>query len=459
VKIKMPNKENYTNEFLIGELLRLSKEIGKHPTYKELNTSKDYPSGSIYIKRFGSWNNALEIAELPVKHRPERKNHDHEAIKNDYLSGLTLKEILEKHNIKDHHIIYKALDKFGIERKLNEWTQVKLELLQENYPSEDWEVLLELLSPFNRESIHVKASELNIKRVMDNEWTEEQISLLKDNYEFGLVNKLLELLPNHSYKAITSKAKRLGLKTREYWSDGEIDKLKEVYRITTNYQVIEFFPNRNIDTITVMANKLGLNKDTEVVQFKRKEKIKQLLLDKLKQYAKELGRTPTTHEITRNVDMGGFVSYHRYFGTYTNACLEAGLDPNCGIYGDYTSVQYSKNNDLCYSNAELVITDFFIDNNISFEKEILYSEIIDDQRCGLKRMDWLFSGNIVVEYFGFPKKEIYAKKMNEKIDLCKEYNIKMISLFAQDISDKNMNGLRNKLDFVTYDSQFPTYGL
>jgi hypothetical protein len=114
------------------------------------------------------------------------------------------------------------------------------------------------------------------------------------------------------------------------------------------------------------------------------------------------------------------------------------------LFGETTHVYYSSNGDLCLSKSELIITEILIDNNIQYEKEYLYCDLISDV-CGLKRMDWLVNENIVVEYFGLPEKEYYQERMIEKINLCNKNNVKLIQLFRNDFF-RNYKGIIEKFN-------------
>jgi hypothetical protein len=50
-----------TEEELFNELQRLADELGKTPTFNDLNDHGEY-SGATYIRRFGSWNAAIDAA-------------------------------------------------------------------------------------------------------------------------------------------------------------------------------------------------------------------------------------------------------------------------------------------------------------------------------------------------------------------------------------------------------------
>lgn len=57
-------KQKYSNEYLIEVLKEYARNIGKTPTYTLFEEDKKVPSATIYKKRFGSWNNAIELAGL-----------------------------------------------------------------------------------------------------------------------------------------------------------------------------------------------------------------------------------------------------------------------------------------------------------------------------------------------------------------------------------------------------------
>lgn len=62
------SKPKYTKEQLIYYLKELSKKLKKTPTIKDLKKNK-YPSITTYVKRFGSWNRALENASLIINQK------------------------------------------------------------------------------------------------------------------------------------------------------------------------------------------------------------------------------------------------------------------------------------------------------------------------------------------------------------------------------------------------------
>jgi len=57
---------NYSEEFLLSELLRFYEENGRSPTTFDFGRDSGYPSCSPYFKKFGSWNAALALVNLDI---------------------------------------------------------------------------------------------------------------------------------------------------------------------------------------------------------------------------------------------------------------------------------------------------------------------------------------------------------------------------------------------------------
>lgn len=59
------SRYTYTSEELAGALWDYYYTYGKYPTSVNMNNDPDYPSGTTITERFGSWDAALEYAEMP----------------------------------------------------------------------------------------------------------------------------------------------------------------------------------------------------------------------------------------------------------------------------------------------------------------------------------------------------------------------------------------------------------
>ncbi|NCI19873.1 hypothetical protein EJM73_09565 [Clostridium botulinum] len=311
------------------------------------------------------------------------------------------------------------------------WTSEKIELLKKYYPNSSWDFLFKVLQCSNKESIIHKAYKLNIKR-QGYYYTKEDIVFLKNNYNKMSIEELGKHL-NKTSQSIMTKANNLKLHKTDKWSEDEMKLLERVYGKYTNKELSEkFFTNRNVESIRTMANKNNLKKDKKGVKKYNPDD----MLEELQNLADKLGRTPKIPEL-RLYNLPSESSYRRYFGSYINACKLADLDINICLFGKKRKIPKSLNGDVCFSNAETIITDFFIKNNIKYIKEPYYKDYMDDERCKTKRCDWIIDNNVFVEYFGLPDKSYYYKKMEIKRQICKDNNIKLIELFEKDLDKLN----------------------
>src|SRR5690606_8905517 len=102
---------------------------------------------------------------------------------------------------------------------------------------------------------------------------------------------------------------------------------------------------------------------------------------------------------------------------------------------------------------ESSISNFFIKNNLRFEYEPNYKDLIKTEYCRYK-FDWSITtenGIVYVEYFGmyYPKDKSkiiqeYIEKAHRKIKLCKENDVPLLEIYPEDLSN-NCMGLEEKL--------------
>jgi hypothetical protein len=243
-------------------------------------------------------------------------------------------------------------------------------------------------------------------------------------------NKEMAKILNKKESGIYDQANKIGLIKYAKWTDEELNLLREKYPYYSNeYLSRNIFPNRSKDSINIMGGKLNLKKTQEKKnKFYDKEEILKMLSD----LSKKLNRTPLIGELVIN-GLPSDTTYRRYFGGYQEACRLAGLEPNYDLWGR-ARVFYSSNGDICYSNAELIITEFLILNKINYKKDKMYCDIVNDFRCGTKRTDWFLEDGTIVEYWGYPKVEDYKPNMELKIQICKDNNINLIEINRKDFT-------------------------
>ena len=255
------------------------------------------------------------------------------------------------------------------------------------------------------------------------DYTFEEERFIRDNYLKMSYKEIGQAL-GKSESAIHTKANRMGLIKSNKWSKKDLEKLYKYYPIYPNsYLARKIITNHPRESINVKASELKIKKNRKF--HYTRDQLKEILID----YASELGRTPTLLELSENEEMPSGTSFVRYFGNYENLCNECGLKPNFCFGNREFYHGYAKDGQtICLSNAELIITDFLIDNNIKFEKEKTYSEIFN-QDLGKIRCDWyLTDHDVIVEYFGFPEKEDYSKNMIRKENICNNNNKELIAL-------------------------------
>lgn len=306
-----------------------------------------------------------------------------------------------------------------------DWTEEEKSLLSGIYENESKEKILNILSNRNWVGIQSMASKMGIKRL--NYFSEEEISFIIDNYKNMKSGEIGRII-GRSSKVIEHKAREIGLIKNIKWT---IEEEKFILNNLGSLSPLEISEklNRSLSSVYHRIQELNLQNPTE-----RYGNDKVSILNDLVAVAEEIGRTPLTKELTK-FGLPSSTVFKRIFESYTRACSLAKIDVNFGI--TKRIICYSKNGDICLSGAEKKITDFFIENNISYTKEVLYSDIISDQDCGRMVCDWLLDDKSIVEYFGMIRHEKYLDKVKRKKSLCVRHNVKLIS-----ITDKDINNLK-----------------
>lgn len=211
------------------------------------------------------------------------------------------------------------------------------------------------------------------------------------------------------------------------WTEEEKELFIKLYPYyTTKYLLENYFPNKKRHNLANMAHRLGIKKEYKARRFD-----KEIMLQQLKELHDKLGRTPLYDEL-QDYGLPSFQSYYRYFGSYKDACVQAGIEPVDSLFGKSKHCMVA-DNIVCLSEKEYEITCFLLEHNIEFEKEKRYSEIFpDDCRCGQKRCDWYIDGDIV-EYFGMPDKESYQKRIEDKRKICQDNHVTLVEIYEEDM--------------------------
>lgn len=347
---------------------------------------------------------------------------------NKTIENLGLKE-------SDKYDVQHMAQKLKLKRTNKFFTQKDIEFLTENYGIMSVDEICKILKR-SKDIIHSKTSELNLKNNMFH-YSEDDIQFLKDNYGKTSVEEIANKI-HKTCSGIITKAYKLKLATKNEWTNEEIKILIEKYPHYTNLKLSEdFLPNRSSNAIFRMAQKYNLYKSNEKgCKWYDKNDILIQLYNK----SIEIGKTPFASELNE-LGLPSETTYRRYFGSYVKACLEANLEPNHFIFGK-SSTMIASDGTVCLSKSEYIVTEYLISKNIYFIKEPYYRDYITDERCGLKRFDWKV-GDYFIEYFGMPEKPYYQERMQKKIQICEENDIKLIQLYRKDLKK-----LDNKLHIL-----------
>lgn len=162
----------------------------------------------------------------------------------------------------------------------------------------------------------------------------------------------------------------------------------------------------------------------EVARSKRNP---QWLIDIIKSTVKKLKRVPSKRELKGIVD-----SCIRHFGSWNNAIIAAGFNPNRShnqrMYKRTTAKAVDGH--ICDSVSELLIDNWLTKNKIKHERNAPYPNTNH-------RSDWVVNlqgETIFVEYFGLAKDSPrYDRSIRKKKSLCQKYKIKLLEVYPWDL--------------------------
>jgi len=385
---------DYTDKELIDLLIKFYKETKKIPTTRNIKTADYMPSNHTYIDRFNGFGNALEEAGLR-----QLRNDNYQFGRIEY-SKEKLLEMLQNFIVE--------LDRFPTAKEVD------------NNPN------IPTCNPYNKHFGGLTGAFIELGYDIDKCKNNE-----KEKFEKNMIEKFLELTkligktPN---SRDLDKYSKKGLCCASKTYTEHFGSMRKLYKLIGLDNII---PNRKLSKKESL--KPGRNKT------------KDDMVDDLKKLAKDLGRTPFLKEIILYDDMASESLYCSRFGSWNEALLQAGLPP-------YTKVRKTKNGTRCYSYYEYKIACILERLKIPFLKDTLYKKVINTYQ-GLKRFDFIININnkiIFIEIFGMVGIETYEQGKQEKLQLCKNNNIPLITFYPEDFWGKKnediINNLYSKID-------------
>jgi len=357
-------KKTYSNEELITGLINFSKKLGKIPTYQEMEDSGPF-SGWIYKERFGSWNNAINIAELENL----KRNKDEVPKGRKFVSDEELIEHLKK--------LYAKYEIPPTDKNLR---------IEKGHTSKVY---------INRFGSLKKA------------------------------RKIAGIMEKPSNKKVTEKELIEDLK--RVFKDFKI--IPSIKEIDNNCKYHKWTYINRFGSLQNALNKAGI----DIIEV-RKSKV----LNELVRLHDVLKRSPSM------LDMKYYGNYHPdtyyiYFSSWGEALMAAGLNTT-----SYNIV--SLDGHLCLSTAEAIIDDFLFSRGVPHTREPYYPN-------SLMRADWLIENEIYVEFFGLVNFLWYREKIKLKCKIAKKENIKLITIFPEDLDnlEEKFKGILNESNTIYKD--------
>lgn len=393
------------------------------------------------------------VTELGMRNKNEWTEKDIKILIDFYKTKKSVLEISKKMKRSKASILSKAHSLRLVKQNKSDgskrFTEKEKSYIIKNYKNES---CLEISNKIGRKEESVRGFiKTNIGedvKKSDFWWTEDELFYLKENYKKTKMKEMIKYL-NKSSGAIRRKAQKLKLK--------RLSRNGKIYKKSlplSEYQKEEISNSYLLLTASEIARKIGKSLTSVIsyceknnLQLKRSRKIldnfsDEFLLSSIVEESDKLGRCVTFLELSKIDYLPDVSIYYEKFGSFTNACLLAGVLPiSNGIYG---KICYSKNEDRCLSVGEKVITDFFIENNIPYKKEVPYRDFVQTKLNYVA--DWKIYNGTMVEYFGFIKNKSdskviksYLKKTKKKILFCKKNNIDLISIYPSDVNLEKLN--------------------
>lgn len=411
----------HNNRYTDEELVKIIKDFyiknNKIPSSDDFKTSQ--PNTTTFILRFGSWKNALKVAEL------DRQKYTKDKLRNELLNYYNeYGKVPTGRNIYKHGgaTINTYIKHFGSFK--NALLDVGLyELRDDKYQfceSYTDDQLLQNLKDYmkNKDKIPpypIIKKELVAPRIATYEYRYGSIFNALKLIDYDIVlqkeNELIELESDmiYQYKSLADELERTP-------SSRDINKYSKIGRVySMGAYRFHFGSLYELQELCgLMPTVIGRNKS-------RDDLIKDIIW-----LAEELDRTPSQNDLIFYKNVASISKYLRIFGSWNKAVKESGLKPNGDIY-------YSNNGIECFSYYELLFTNMLESYKIKFTKENRYNEFINTNRKF--RFDFVLNVNDIqyfIEIFGITCREDYRERINSKVSLCKQNNLKLIEIYPED---------------------------
>ena len=294
---------------------------------------------------------------------------------------------------------------------------------------------------------------------------EELLNMLKIETENKLNNGKITLLTNddidniktmpsdslylNTFGSIKEAYKLIGINYDEFNKNAIEDDMKNKY-LEIKKLSRQVPHSRLLDKYSKMDNNKYYSSSTYISHFGSIKDLQILMGDKPTNYSEnmadeemlnglvklkdELGIVPTQKEVKICNYCGCPSDYSKRFGSFVEAIYKAGMTPR-----SEKKVLRTEKGNLALSGYEFKFLKFLEKYNIRFYKEEMYKKYIKGFNKGYKFDFTLHIDNKVlfVKIFGITGNKNYDNKIKEKIKLCKENNLNLLSLYPNDIINNN----------------------
>ncbi len=377
----------FTNKELINLLKRYSKEYGL-PTYDGITQTKGYPSASVYVSRFGSWQETLIKAGFDL---PEDRLRRFNKI------TLSDNEILE-------HLRYHT------------W----LKLIQKGRKGLHFCSLL-----VHHEIDEIK--DLPVTQVLFRRFGGVKEAYKRLGMDYDVINKKL------AKQYMISQFKKLA---------------KYIARTPRLPDLIEYDWYTGISLIAWKNHFGGIN-DIQIECgfepiYSRVFRTREKLLSDLHWVKEQLGgQTPTKDDLLQyRENIAHPTTYINEFGSYLNALKLAGLEPARYKYTEKGTLYRSKYEYRFYTMLE----NKGIDYSVGYYRD--YIPELKGRRFTFDAVIWIRNRRYFVELFCVINNlGNYDKKTKFKIDICNKYDIPLIEFYPKEFVLNNSEEKLYKLLF------------
>lgn len=395
----------YSDTDLINIIIELNKKLSRPPRKIDMGSINNVPSITTYYKRFDTkrWSDILKICGLK------------QIWDKGYDESFGLDKLREYYKEINKIPTYNDFKKYGWTPEFNWYTRSFGSYKNACYlagisqrPLTKEERMVATINEIN--DLYIELDKIPTKKEY-NKYRVKGYSTNRIRDIFGtpytaFCSTYIENYYN-KYDITIDKYKRL---ISDYISKAKRVPFCEELGYTYKFLITNF--NKNY---TEILNEMGLE------PFQYNQISDEKLLEDFYLLYKKLGYVPSYDELDDSEITCNGVTYNRRFGGIESVCniLNIKYDRHYG----FGTLCHDDNGILCNSAKERDISNFFIKNNIEYEKEVSYSELIDNDS---RRFDWKIRYNnkiYYVEYFGLyftDKRESkiimsYIKRARKKI--------------------------------------------